>query len=181
MNYLKLETEIRFIENKEIRQFTIDVLSTIPNYFYRIPASSGGKYHPNFANEYGGLVKHTIAAVHIALSLFKTGLFGFDNIDKDIIISALLLHDTLKNGNNGSQWTVKSHPQKLIEFLNDRPYLRCPEPYRKEIFNCIIHHMGKWNVKNFPLPTTTKEKFVHLCDYIASRKWISKIILNVFE
>ena len=43
---------------------------------------------------------------------------------------------------------------------------------------CVTSHMGEWN-KDYithkeilPLPQTKIQKFVHLCDYLASRKLI---------
>ena len=40
-------------------------------------------------------------------------------------------------------------------------------------------HMGRWNTNEYnpdiilPLPKTVEEKFVHMCDYLASRKFIN--------
>ena len=44
-----------------------------------------------------------------------------------------------------------------------------------EISKLIASHMGKWNVSNFsdvvlPIPSTSTEKFVHLVDFLGSRK-----------
>jgi hypothetical protein len=42
----------------------------------------------------------------------------------------------------------------------------------------IASHMGPWNTSPYdktilPVPETKEEKFVHLCDYLASRKLIN--------
>lgn len=43
------------------------------------------------------------------------------------------------------------------------------------IYDLIASHMGQWNTNDYvnivlPKPKTQLEKFVHLCDYLASRK-----------
>ena len=35
------------IENEELRNFALYSANEIPNYFWEIPASSSGKYHPS--------------------------------------------------------------------------------------------------------------------------------------
>ena len=42
----------------------------------------------------------------------------------------------------------------------------------------ISSHMGQWNTDRkssvvLPLPTTKYQKFVHLCDYLSSRKFMN--------
>ena len=42
----------------------------------------------------------------------------------------------------------------------------------------IESHMGEWNTNSYsnvvlPLPITKHQKFVHMCDYLASRKFIN--------
>ena len=51
-------------------------------------------------------------------------------------------------------------------------------PFSVDIANCIHSHMGKWNTdyrtkrEILPKPKTVVEKFVHTCDYLASRKYL---------
>ena len=47
----------------------------------------------------------------------------------------------------------------------------------EHIFKCIRSHMGQWNTNKYsnvvlPTPQTGTEKFVHMADYLASRKCI---------
>ena len=41
--------ELNYIEEARIREAAKVLLDNLPDYFYKIPASSTGKYHPDFA------------------------------------------------------------------------------------------------------------------------------------
>ena len=48
----------------------------------------------------------------------------------------------------------------------------------KEIRDNVASHMGKWNTNDYsdvilPLPLTLTQKLVHMCDYLASRKYLN--------
>ena len=48
----------------------------------------------------------------------------------------------------------------------------------REISKLVATHMGQWNTNSkskvvLPLPETAEQKFVHMCDYLASRKNIT--------
>ena len=174
--------ELSFIKNPDIKNFTIRALESLPDYFYEVPASSSGKYHPQYALGKGGLVRHTKAAVRIALELFRcetvTGHYS-DNT-KDIIISALLLHDGCKHGLNNSKYTITEHPIVVVEMIrnnNDLNNLLDKEIFDK-IMNGILTHMGQWTSdyktgkEVLEKPKTGIQNFIHMCDYLASRKSI---------
>lgn len=57
--------ELSYIESPIVRTIVEDLLSEVPNYFFEIPASSTGKYHPDYALGKGGLVRHTKAAAFL--------------------------------------------------------------------------------------------------------------------
>jgi 3'-5' exoribonuclease len=80
----KLVTFVEMIENKHLKQFITDVLLqprvTLP--YLRNPASSN--HHHSFL---GGLLRHSIAVVELALEQSPTG------VERDIIIVVALLHD----------------------------------------------------------------------------------------
>lgn len=166
-----LENELWLIKNKEIREGTKKILGAAPEYFKTIPASSTGKYHPKYALGEGGLVRHVKAAIRIALELFRMEEYDFDETQQDIIIAALILHDCWKNGETNGGNTVHAHPliaAEKIQLAHDLPY--------NYIIACAVHsHMGQW-VRNdhsdviLPRPHSRLEKFVHLCDYLASRR-----------
>lgn len=43
------ESELASIKNPEYRRFLEDVLAAADDYFFDMPASTTGKYHPTFA------------------------------------------------------------------------------------------------------------------------------------
>ena len=69
------KTELNYIKNPKIKEFTEKVLLEVPDYFFQIGASSTGKYHPSYTLGEGGLVNHTKAAVRIVIELFKISDF----------------------------------------------------------------------------------------------------------
>ena len=81
--------EISYIKDEKNREDIRKLIDLIPDYFFTIPASSTGKYHPKFAGTKNGLVKHTKVAVRIAYDLFET-VNNFTDLDKDLIIMALI-------------------------------------------------------------------------------------------
>ena len=165
--------------NNDIKSFVVRALTKVPDYFFNIPASSTGKYHPNFAIQPSGLAKHVKAAVKIALDLFEVEVFGFDGRTKGLALAAIILHDCAKNGFNGSNYTVPQHPILITDFLEENVAL---DNLSKEdyihIKKAINSHMGKWNTSRggkkeiTPKPKTKLEYFVHICDLFASRKYI---------
>ena len=86
MNKIKyFEKEISYIRNKERQEDIKYLINLLPDYFFKIQASSTGKYHPKFASTEHGLVKHTKVAVRIAYDLFQIN-DSFTEDDKDLII-----------------------------------------------------------------------------------------------
>lgn len=178
MNYddkIKLfEKELNYINDEFIKEFTKYILANLPDYFYEIPASSTGKYHPSYALGEGGLVRHTKAAVRIAMEL--SNIYEFQGNELNCCISALILHDGCKNGRTGKagDYTVFKHPLEVVELICDI----CEETTSeiKLICDLISTHMGKWTYDKFTKkeelrkPETDLEMFVHMCDYLASRK-----------
>ena len=92
------ERYLAFIENKEIVDAVIVMLGYVPDYFWTIPASSSGKYHPQFAQGIGGLIRHTQAALITAFELMSNPILTkFSQAEKDVVYASLILHDTYKN------------------------------------------------------------------------------------
>jgi len=170
------EIELSYIKDKDIKKSLAIMIDKIPDYFFKIPASSTGKYHPNYATGDGGLVRHTKAAVRMAHELF--GIYKFSEHVKDLIIMALVLHDSVKKGEDETKYTLFDHPLVAAEFIKK---YQDELPMSKEDINfvceCIKSHMGRFNTSDYsdiilPIPKTPEQKFVHMCDYLASRKVI---------
>lgn len=179
--------ELEFIKSNEIRNFAIDLLEKIPTYFYTVPASSSGKYHPKYALGEGGLVRHTKSAMMIANELLNNNTIcnGYTDTQKDIVLVALLFHDSLKHGaeEEATGHTIFAHPLKAVNWI-DGMYqagytLELESEILDQILECISSHMGEWNKPygnsneaELPLPKTKLQKMTHLADYLASRKFL---------
>ena len=93
MNKIKyFSTEINYLKNESNKEDLAYLINLLPDYFFTIPASSTGKYHPKFASTTHGLVKHTKVAVRIAHDLFEIN-HNFTEEEKDLIIMALVMHN----------------------------------------------------------------------------------------
>lgn len=168
--------ELNYIKDDEIRTSLATMIQKIPDYFFSIPAASTGKYHPEYAQGEGGLLRHTKAAALIAKELYN--IYKFPDRKKDLMIMALILHDSVKKGEEETKYSLFEHPLVACNFL--RKYsseLKLTKEDIDFICECICSHMGKYNTSNYsdvilPLPKTPEQKFVHLCDYLASRKAI---------
>lgn len=164
------------------REFISLSLDILPEYFFHIPASSSGKYHPQYALGEAGLVRHTKVAVHWANILLGLKQYQEQDINRDIIISALILHDGFKSDINNIGKTLTNHPQLCADILDEawtnmKEFINYQKLPKHRIIECICSHMGQWNTDkddssvNLPFPETDEEKFVHLCDYLASRRF----------
>ena len=181
--------ELGYIKNDRVRDFVGYVLDRLPDYFRHIGASSSEKYHSKQCLGEGGLMRHTKFAIAVAQDLFTAEIYDFTQSDRDIVTSALILHDGLKRGMYEDH-TAFDHPLLMENFIYEKY-----EEYIKEnnleninnmadlIFGESIHaiagavasHMGKWTTSKYsdvvlPRPKTDIQKCVHLCDYLASRK-----------
>lgn len=174
--------ELEYFTNENVRNFTTEILRMSPGYFFSAPSSSSGKYHPAYENTKGGLVLHTKAVVYMVTQLCELDMFKFSEKEKNLLIAAALLHDSRKNGENPHcEYTVFNHPILAAEFI--RKYSDCGIISKEDIdyiADAIASHMGQWNTHGksskyepLPLPETKAQRFLHLCDYMASRKDIN--------
>lgn len=179
MNKIKYFTkEISYIKDESKKRDIEYLINLLPDYFFKIPASSTGKYHPKFASTNSGLVKHTKAAVRIAYDLFET-VNNFTDDEKDLIIMALIMHDGLKKGIEEEEYTKFDHPllvSKLI--MENANNLEMSIDDVRKMCMLIESHMGKWNTSEYsdielPVPTSEIQRYVHRCDYLASRRYLN--------
>lgn len=181
--YPDLNYCIDCIKNTNIKQQLFIAFDKVPNYFYKVAASSTGKYHPTYALGEGGLLRHTIAATKIGCDIVNLEMFELTDDEKDYIICALLLHDTCKSGvlNEPTKYTLFEHPLLAAKRINDI----CFREFANNVAPLIASHMGQWNTSNrssivLPKPETKMQKIVHLCDYLVSRKYL-EVIFNYDE
>lgn len=171
--------ELNDIKDAKLQAFAVKLLTNAPDYFFTVPASSSGKYHPYFAREEGGLVKHTRCVVFYAECNAES--FDFDPHLRDLVIIAALAHDIKKQGdNNYGKHTVWEHPELAYNFIletqKNNPDLITVED-AIIIANAILCHMGKWShhpeftrgKKAYPMPVTLFDYALQSADYMASR------------
>lgn len=168
--------ELEFITDERIKNNARIIIDNLPEYFFTIQAASTGKYHPKYALGDKGLIRHTKAAVYFANTLF--GIYKFDESTKDLIILSLIIHDGVKKGIIEEKYTRFDHPILVGELLDKiKNKLTLTDTEINTIKSNVSSHMGKWNTNEYsdivlPIPTTVTQKFVHMCDYLASRKEI---------
>ena len=179
-NYFK--KEISYIKDENLASDLKKLIKLLPDYFFEIPASSTGKYHPKFALGEGGLVRHTKVAVRFAYELLNNNTVGskFTDRDKDLIIMALTLHDGLKSGLEHDKYTKFDHPLLISKYImENKDKLSMDIDDIRKLCSMIESHMGEWTYDSYqkkevlPKPRTAEQRFVHMCDYLASRKFIN--------
>ena len=182
------KTELAYIKNPKIREFTEKVLIKVPEYFFTIPASSTNKYHPSFSLGDGGLLRHTKVAVRIAVDILSLEMMNkYTEDEKDIIISSLILHDCAKKGIPESKYSIVEHPLVMANFIERDEELKniLDKETLNKILDCIRTHMGEFN-KDYltkkevlPKPKNKIQNIVHLADYLSSRKYFEEFNFNV--
>ena len=174
--------EIGDIKDANLKEFATELIANADDYFFVVPASSSGKYHPPFDLGDGGLVRHTRVVAYMAKSLAES--YCFSDYDTDCLIVAALAHDIKKQGRGDTGHTVWEHPELardyIIETYNKQSF-GISEDVIHKIANAVYSHMGKWgNDPRFckgntplPMPVTEFEKALQAADYVASRKEIT--------
>jgi len=194
------QEELALLGNEKARAFAILLLKALPNYFFCIPASSSGKYHPPQDLGEGGLVRHTKTAMQVFYAMANnaemwswapTRLWGTtqcmtkeDFVDAGLL--ALLVHDGLKNGHvdgagTADATTVHEHPLLAAGLVRTvAASAGIDKDVARTISEAVASHMGQWNVSKYSsvvLPTPAGNnwlcKMVHMADYIASRKFFN--------
>ncbi len=175
------EKEFEYIKDNDLREDAKYLISHLPDYYFEVDASSTGKYHPKYASGVGGLSRHIKSAVKMANELLLDPIISkpYSDRDRDLIILSLLIHDGLKYGKIKEKYTRFDHPILIRDFVEDyKDKLRMSENDREKVKGAVASHMGPWNTSNYsdvvlPVPKSPMEKFVHMCDYLASRRFIN--------
>ena len=173
------EKEISYIEIEDIKDFFKKAITLVPDYFFEVPAASSGKFHSSLECGFGGLAYHTRSVAKIAnylvnLQQYKSKL---NEVEKDCVICAALLHDCLKHDwENKTGFSVHQHPVLAAEFIKTDSRLDdiVNDEIRTIIGDAVASHSGEWTTSKrskiiLPSPQTLVQELVHLSDYIASR------------
>lgn len=179
MNKIEIfSVEINYIKNADLKESLKLIVDKLPDYFFYEAASSTGKYHPKYALGDGGLLRHSKAATKIGLELLNNPLIGskYSPREKDMLLLSLLVHDGLKKGLTEEKYTRVDHPILMANFILDNyQTFKLNLEDAKFISDVIKTHMGPYNTDfngNVVLetPKNKYQSFVHMCDYLASRK-----------
>ena len=170
------ERELNLINDSTLRTLVADYLEhATPNYFWVDGASSSGKYHPQFAQGVGGLVRHTKAVVMFAEELLRMSSYAYmEETYKDFVIAACILHDTIKYGTEEeiNKGEYRNHARNAAAAFEKF----CVEGYgitpHYLLLNAIRSHMGQWSTEKEDKPFTSVDCCVHMADYMASRSFI---------
>lgn len=178
------------IVNEDIRKFAEVLVDGLPQYIWEVGASSTGKYHPAYSLGVGGLMRHQIAVVRFLNYFFELEQYNtnFTSREMDLMRVAGLVHDGRKSGEqtdyNRSKFTKFDHPIQMANVIRsyNGKYLNPDEI--EFIANCIESHMGQWNIDRksgeiLEKPTNDYQRFVHLADYLASRKDLTMAFDNI--
>ncbi len=191
------EKEISYISDETLQNIVRDTLNAAPECIQTIPASSSGKHHPKADLGEGGLVRHVRAVTAIAKDMIDTDIFknivlgvGADDYETimiyaDVALAACILHDCMKPDDTPKHSTVFDHPLKAANLFKGtaKKYItKANMDYMKIVIplvhSCISCHMGQFTTAPYakgivlPKPKLGIEQFVHMVDYIASRKFI---------
>ena len=173
--------EIGDIYDKDLKELATELIANADDYFFTVPASSSGKYHPPFDLGCGGLVRHTRCVAFMAMSIAESHCMS--TMDRDSLIVAAIAHDIKKQGNGNGNHTVFEHPiyaKNYVLEIHKKINSAVPVDVVEKIANAVHSHMGKWgHDKEFikgnnplPMPSNEFEFALQTADYIASRKEI---------
>lgn len=173
------KNELELIKSDRIKNACIKIVGLLPEYWFTVAAASTGKYHPEYAQGEGGLLRHSKAAMRIGYELLSDPCIGdkYTSDEKDLMLIALLVHDGLKLGNPKEKYTRFDHPILVANYLEENKD-ELKELTIEEIRfmgDAIKTHMGPWTTdyngnEVLERPKTKYQNFVHMCDYLASRK-----------
>ena len=170
--------ELSYIENEDYSDALLNIINMLPDYWFHEAASSTGKYHPEYALGEGGLLRHSKAAMRIGFELLSNPAIGgkYTQREKDLMLMALLVHDGLKLGIPQGKYTRFDHPILMADFVvKNKDEIGLNEEDALFMSDVIKTHMGVWT-KDYDgnevleAPKTKYQNFVHMCDFLASRK-----------
>ena len=173
---------LELIKNQEIRLFVQKALQKADPYFWTDPCSSSGKYHPPEDQVEGGIIIHSRKVVRVTLALFQ--FFDIrDQLDKDKVIAAAILHDIKKNGIPWRERTDYKHGPIAAQWLQQF-VTKDNREIVTDTIDLVAVHMGRWNQPESTPAIIEGKKcdkkivmhlIIQLADFWASRKWCSFI------
>ena len=172
--------ELEYIKDDSLADALLNIINMLPDYWFHVAASSTGKYHPEYALGEGGLLRHSKAAMRVGFELLNDPAIGdkYNDHEKDLLLMSLLVHDGLKLGLPEEKYTRFDHPILMANFiLDNHNEIGITKEDATFMADVIKTHMGPWITdyngnEVLQKPKTKYQNFVHMCDYLASRKSI---------
>ena len=171
--------ELDYIKSERLQNACVKLVNLLPDYFFEVAAASTGKYHPSYAQGDGGLLRHSKAAMRIGFELLSNPCIGdkYTDDEKDLMLIGLLVHDGLKLGLPKEKYTRFDHPILMANFIKEHKddLEELSDTEITFLGDVIKTHMGPWT-KDYDgnevleKPKTKYQNFVHMCDFLASRK-----------
>ena len=170
--------ELSYIKEEKRSEALLNIINLLPDYWFSEPASSTGKYHPEYALGDGGLLRHSKAAMRIGFELLNDPCIGdkYTTKEKDLMLMSLLVHDGLKLGLPKEKYTRFDHPILMANYIIENHEKIGLENQDAEFMADVIKtHMGPWTTdyngnEVLEKPKNKYQNFVHMCDFLASRK-----------
>ncbi len=170
--------ELTYIKSDRIKNALVEMIKLLPDYFFEVPASSTGKYHPSYALGDGGLLRHSKAATRFGYELLRDEIIGekYTDDEKDLMLMGIILHDGLKYGVTKEKYTKFEHPLLMADYIMDNEEKLGLEVEEIEFLMDVIKtHMGSFTRdyrgnEVLERPKTKYQKFVHMCDFLATQK-----------
>lgn len=187
LSYFK--NELNYIKEENLKKFLEVAIENMEDYVFTREASSTGKYHPLSDLGEGGLLRHIKTVFYLGVELLKLEHYQdiFTEHEQDLLLISLLLHDAKKYGDNEERKHTKVELSLLCgNWLASEIFEGIiSEEDRQIICDCILAHSGQWNTNKkgeeiLPKPIDKRTFFVHLCDYIASRRFLN-VDLSVID
>ena len=172
------KVELDKIKSDELRDITKKILSTCPDYICECSTSSSNKYHPEWSNGKGGLIRHT-KAVCAVLERMLTQRPQYDTEQWDIPYIAAILHDMCKYTEDKQEHSHNDHPIRMGEKIREYQPKEPNELFGilERIIDCITTHMSRWNKDKQGkvigwVPENEEQHLVATADMIVAGKFI---------
>jgi hypothetical protein len=169
LTYKHFAEEISQIKNMSLVTIIEYILDKADSDFWEMPASSSGVNHPKTSNGKGGQIKHIQSAFWIAHTLCES--FQLKQIQKDVVLSAVLLHDICKHSYN-----IDTHAEEGADFIRnccikmtENGMLSTKFQWVETLALLVENHMGPYS-DNYTSDNMF-QAIVHSADMISSRAW----------
>ena len=165
-------------ETVAFKEYLLDMSEKIPDYFFTMPSSTSGKYHNATQCQTYGQLYHVFMFQSVLEHLLRLEgnkeRFPITQ-ERDCMRCVPLLHDAVKCGWDGSQYTVPDHPVLAAKFVMDTVVEHdIDRQWKLIIADMCEAHSGEWNTDRsgkviMSKPRNTREFLIHECDILSSR------------